>query len=85
MRTILFRFLSDPGIPGVRSIWVQTDVTQSRSRGDLFDVTLADEDTNSNLQLLQVEILSQTPREACEKIKRKIQQNNCSTEEKSRS
>ena len=41
-------FLSDPGVPGVRSM--SPDVRQSVSaRGfvDLTDVTLADEDSNS--------------------------------------
>ena len=44
-------FLSDPGIPGVRSMGpsVCLSVCLSLTRGfaDLTDVTLADEDTNS--------------------------------------
>ena len=43
-----FHFLSDPGVPGVRSMG--PDVTQSvhtRGFADLTDVTLADEDSNS--------------------------------------
>ena len=41
-------FLSDPGVPGVRSMG--PDVTHSlhtRGFADLIDVTLADEDINS--------------------------------------
>ena len=40
-------FLSDPGVPGVRSMG--PDVSQSVTRlcADLTDVTLADEDRNS--------------------------------------
>ena len=44
----LYMFLSDPGVPGVRSMG--PDVSNSVStRGfvDLTDVTLADEDSNS--------------------------------------
>ena len=37
-------FLSDPGVPGVRSMG--HDVT-TRACADLTDVTLADEDSNS--------------------------------------
>ena len=37
-------FLSDPGVPGVRSMG--TDVTE-RLFADLTDMTLADEDINS--------------------------------------
>ena len=56
----LGHFLSDPGVPGVRSMG--HDVS-TRLFADLTDVTLADEDSNSiptddvnraNLQLMQV-------------------------------
>ena len=43
-------FLSDPGVPGVRSMG--PDVSKSlhpRGFTDLTDVTLADEDSNSTL------------------------------------
>ena len=46
--SVYYEFLSDPGVPGVRSMG--PDVRQSvRPRGfaDLTDVTLADEDSNS--------------------------------------
>ena len=45
---LLKSFLSDPGVPGVRSMG--PDVSQSvspRLFADLTDVTLADEDSNS--------------------------------------
>ena len=47
-KMIVTRFLSDPGVPGVRSMG--PDVSQSvtpRRFADLTDVTLADEDSNS--------------------------------------
>ena len=45
---VFTKFLSDPGVPGVRSMG--PDVRQSvrpRPCADLTDVTLADEDSNS--------------------------------------
>ena len=49
---LLFHFLSDPGVPGVRSMGpdVRPSVRPSVSTrlfADLTDVTLADEDSNS--------------------------------------
>ena len=40
-------FLSDPGIPGVRSMGPGVSNKLTRPFVDLTDVTLADEDTNS--------------------------------------
>ena len=42
-------FLSDPGIPGVRSMGPGLSNKLTRPFADLTDVTLADEDTNSIL------------------------------------
>ena len=42
-------FLSDPGIPGVRSMGLLVSNLSLRPFADLTDVTLADEDTNSIL------------------------------------
>ena len=47
-KIVVFYFLSDPGVPGVRSMGL--DVSNSlttRGFADLADVTLADEDSNS--------------------------------------
>ena len=43
------RFLSDPGIPGVRSMGPSVSDSVQELWLDLTDVTLADEDTNSIL------------------------------------
>ena len=42
-------FLSDPGVPGVRSMGLSLchSLTDSQTFTDLIDVTLADEDINS--------------------------------------
>ena len=46
--TIIFNFLSDPGVPGVRSMGLDLCPSASpRLFADLTDVTLADEDSNS--------------------------------------
>ena len=45
---IFAQFLSDPGIPGVRSMGPSV-LNSLSSFADLTDVTLADEDTNSIL------------------------------------
>ena len=47
-KQISFTFLSDPGIPGVRSMGPSVSNWVSICR-NLTDVTLADEDTNSIL------------------------------------
>ena len=40
-------FLSDPGIPGVRSMGPDVSKSVQHHYADLTDVTLADEDSNS--------------------------------------
>ena len=45
----IFQFLSDPGIPGVRSMGPSVSNSLTHPFADLTEVTLADEDTNSTL------------------------------------
>ena len=44
---ILHHFLSDPGVPGVRSMGPDVSHSVQDYVADLTDVTLADEDSNS--------------------------------------
>ena len=53
-KIVVFYFLSDPGVPGVRS--TDPDVSQSPF-ANLTDATLADEDSNSICQYVDRAIL----------------------------